>query len=67
MKDRMRLTFDMYDFNNDGKISREDVRILLSYVPQVAKKEEFDIHNLPLGDEAIEPLQDTEGLYEGKD
>ena len=30
---RMRLTFNMYDFNGDGLISKEDVRIVLSYIP----------------------------------
>lgn len=25
------LTFDLYDFNGDGIISREDVQLLLSY------------------------------------
>lgn len=29
----MKFTFKMYDFDNNGKISPEDVRIILSYVP----------------------------------
>mmetsp|Transcript_1106 Transcript_1106/g.1873 ORF Transcript_1106/g.1873 Transcript_1106/m.1873 type:complete len:161 (+) Transcript_1106:434-916(+) len=32
-EEKMRMTFKMYDFDNDGIVSREDVRILLSYVP----------------------------------
>ena len=27
------LAFDVYDFNKDGVISREEVRLVLSYVP----------------------------------
>jgi Ca2+-binding EF-hand superfamily protein len=29
----MRMTFTMFDFDGDGYVSKEDVRILLSYVP----------------------------------
>jgi len=29
--------FDIYDFDGDGEISREDVRIILSYIPQVSQ------------------------------
>jgi len=29
----IKLIFDFYDFNKDGKISREDVRVVLSYIP----------------------------------
>jgi Ca2+-binding EF-hand superfamily protein len=28
--------FDIYDFDSDGEVSREDVRIILSYIPQVS-------------------------------
>lgn len=28
--------FDIYDFDADGEIAREDVRIILSYIPQVS-------------------------------
>ena len=32
--------FDFYDFDKDGKICREDVRIVLSYIPlEVMEKE----------------------------
>ena len=29
----IKIIFDFYDFNKDGKISREDVRVVLSYIP----------------------------------
>jgi Ca2+-binding EF-hand superfamily protein len=29
--------FDIYDFDGDGQISREDARIILSYIPQVSQ------------------------------
>jgi len=29
----MGLVFSLYDFDNDGYIQREDVKILLSYIP----------------------------------
>jgi Ca2+-binding EF-hand superfamily protein len=27
------LVFEFYDFDKDGKISKEDIRIVLSYIP----------------------------------
>ena len=33
---KMQLCFDIYDFDHDGQISREDVRIILLYLPQVS-------------------------------
>ncbi len=30
---KMGLVFSLYDFDNDGYIQREDVKILLSYIP----------------------------------
>jgi Ca2+-binding EF-hand superfamily protein len=41
----MRMVFDMYDFDNDGIISQEDIRLLLSWVPItqiVAEKKQDD-------------------------
>lgn len=29
----MRFTFNMYDFDDDGFITPEDVRIMMSYMP----------------------------------
>ena len=30
---KLKLTFNIYDFNFDGKVSREEVRMILSYIP----------------------------------
>jgi Ca2+-binding EF-hand superfamily protein len=30
---KLRMTFRMYDFNNDGQITKEDVRMVMSYIP----------------------------------
>jgi len=30
---KMRFTFQMYDFDNDGMITPEDIRIMMSYMP----------------------------------
>jgi Ca2+-binding EF-hand superfamily protein len=30
---KLRMTFRMYDFNNDGEITKEDVRMVMSYIP----------------------------------
>lgn len=32
-EDKIRIVFEIYDFDDDGVISREDIRVLLSYVP----------------------------------
>lgn len=29
----MKIVFEAYDFDNDGRISAEDVRLVLSYIP----------------------------------
>jgi len=35
--------FDFYDFDKDGKICKEDVRIVLSYIPlQIMEKKIID-------------------------
>ena len=31
--DNLKLIFDMFDFDNDGVASKEDIRTLLSHVP----------------------------------
>ena len=34
--------FDFYDFDKDGKISKEDVRVVLSYIPlNITKHEKY--------------------------
>lgn len=30
---KMELTYKMFDFGNKGHITKEDIRLLLSYVP----------------------------------
>ena len=42
----MGLVFSLYDFDNDGYIQREDVKILLSYIPLRKKNFESSAHNL---------------------
>lgn len=32
-EDNLKFVFDIYDFDGDGSISREDIRTLLSHVP----------------------------------
>ncbi len=32
-EDNIKVVFEIYDFDNDGLVSREDIRVLLSYVP----------------------------------
>jgi len=32
-EDQIKIVFEIYDFDDDGIISREDIRVLLSYVP----------------------------------
>jgi len=32
-EDNIKAVFEVYDFDDDGIISREDIRVLLSYVP----------------------------------
>lgn len=33
LDDKIKFTFKMYDFDNDGYITPEDIRILMSYMP----------------------------------
>lgn len=48
LDEKIKFTFKMYDFDNDGFITPEDIRILMSYMP-------FD-HNVQ--------LQDVEGIIQ---
>jgi Ca2+-binding EF-hand superfamily protein/RIO-like serine/threonine protein kinase len=36
---QVKLVFDIYDFDKDGYITKEDVRIILSYVPMLKNEE----------------------------
>lgn len=33
LDEKMKLAFEIYDFDSDGRISAEDVRLVLSYIP----------------------------------
>ena len=40
-EDKMKLAFEIYDFDNDGYIDKEDVRLVMSHIPvdSAVKKE----------------------------
>ena len=44
-KNILRFIFDFYDFDGDGKISKEDIRTVLSYVEFTNKKENNNDNN----------------------
>ena len=48
----MRFTFNMYDFDGDGYITPDDVRIMMSYMP-------FK-RNIPI--QKVQNLIDTRGM-----
>jgi Ca2+-binding EF-hand superfamily protein len=33
LEDKIKLSFEMYDFDNDGYIDKEDVRLVMSHIP----------------------------------
>lgn len=35
LESKIKFVFDMYDFDRDGEISREDLRIVMSFVPTI--------------------------------
>ena len=48
----MKFTFEMYDFDNDGFVTPEDVRIMMSYMP-------FD-RNVPINN--VQQIIDSKGM-----
>jgi Ca2+-binding EF-hand superfamily protein len=42
----VKFIFDFYDFDKDGKISREDMQIVLSYIPLNTAKERLSGYKL---------------------
>lgn len=41
-EDQVKLVFDIYDFDKDGYITKEDVRIILSYIPALRDEQSDD-------------------------
>lgn len=58
----MRLIFDLFDFDSDGKISKEDVRILLSYIP-LAQVLNLDSHDIGVPMNSEDFIEKTQCLY----
>ncbi len=58
-EDSIRLVFDLFDFTGDGKVSKEDFRILLSHVPLVKILELIKVHGRSEGTYT----QRDDGLY----
>ncbi len=42
----VKFIFDFYDFDKDGKISKEDIQIVLSYIPLNSTKEKLSGYKL---------------------
>ena len=61
---KMRFTFQIYDFDNDGVVTKEDIRLILSYIPlnrsAVSGEGVIDI----LDKQFEGSGKDKEGLYE---
>lgn len=43
LESKMLFTFEMFDFDNDGYITAEDVRIMMSYIPL---NRNIEVHNV---------------------
>jgi len=42
----VKFIFDFYDFDKDGKISREDIQLVLSFIPLSSTKERLTGYKL---------------------
>jgi Ca2+-binding EF-hand superfamily protein len=68
LEDKMQLAFNIFDFDCDGKISAEDVKLVLSYIPSRKINSSLSVDDS--SSERDKPLPEQEGLYnrsEGKD
>jgi Ca2+-binding EF-hand superfamily protein len=68
LEDKMQLVFNIFDFDCDGKISAEDVKLVLSYIPSRKLNSSLSVDDSSNEREKPQPTQ--EGLYnrsEGKD
>jgi len=45
-ENNVKFIFDFYDFDKDGKISREDIQTVLSYIPLTTTKERLSGYKL---------------------
>lgn len=71
LEDKMQLVFNIFDFDCDGKISAEDVRLVLSYIPIRRNTSSLTVDDLSLEREDCSSKNSKqEGLYnrsDGKD
>ena len=66
-KNILRFIFDFYDFDGDGKISKEDIRTVLSYVEFTNKKENNNDNNKNIEINSVTDMNkslNTKRLYE---
>jgi Ca2+-binding EF-hand superfamily protein len=62
---KMGLVFSLYDFDNDGYIQREDVKILLSYIPLRNQSHNQSSNNLCASSTSLS-LEEEDGLKKVK-
>jgi Ca2+-binding EF-hand superfamily protein len=68
LEEKMQLAFNIFDFDCDGRISAEDVKLVLSYIPSRKINSSLSVDDS--SNEREKPLPLQEGLYnrsEGKD
>lgn len=70
LDEKMQLVFKMFDFDSDGKISAQDVRLILSYIPiRSDSNSSLSLSDTSLDYEdmtttrRVKPLPSQEGLY----